>query len=177
MASNWLKLQEFPLIETSRLALREIEELDFQAFYSLFRDSKVNKHIELDWADPIQGRKSFDSFRARFHEGSGIRWSIVLKQTGEWVGNFGFRSAKGEGDTVERGLQIASAYWRKGYGLEASQGAMDWLRRSSRYKKVDAWIAVGNLGAIRLVQKQGFQATGEQKPFKSLTHARFIKDL
>ena len=173
MDHKWLGVSEFPTLETLRLLLREISDADFPLFHSLFKDAKVNENIRMNWGEPIEAKKIFDSFRSRFHEGKGVRWSIVLKETGEWVGNFGFHNPRPEAGCVERGLQIVSSRWRSGYGSEASRAAMEWLTARTPYRTVDAWIAEGNSPARRLVEKQGFRDTGDRKPSGALTVARY----
>ena len=173
MDKTFLKLKRFPTLETDRLILRELEEHDFPDFHALISDAKVNEHIQMDWADPKEARKWFDSFKSRFKEGQGIRWAIQIKD-GPCVGNFGFRDPRPEIGCIERGLQIASPHWRHGYGREASQKATEWLLKETPYRKVDAWIATGNLPAIKLVEKQGFHGTGETKLFCGLTLLRFL---
>jgi [ribosomal protein S5]-alanine N-acetyltransferase len=175
---SWLSLPHFPTLETSRLLLREVVESDFDAFHALFKDEAVNEHIQLPWAEPAEARKMFDALRDRFGKGEGIRWTIVLKATNEWIGNFGFRKPRVEERCVERGLQIVSTHWRKGYGHEASVAATDWLLEHTPFRNVDAWIATSNLPAIRLIEKQGFRDSGDRQPFREpLILARYVKSL
>jgi [ribosomal protein S5]-alanine N-acetyltransferase len=175
MSTSWLGLPHFPELETPRLRLREIRETDFEFFHAMFKDEKLNEHIQIAWAEPSEARKVFDSWTTRFGKAEGARWSITLKDSGEWVGNFGFHNLRPETACAERGLQIVRAHWRKGFGREASGRAMEWLLSSTPFKNIDSWIALGNHSSINLVESQGFARTGELKPFGPLTLARYLR--
>ena len=175
MKGNWLGLDRFPELTTQRLLLREIRANDFASFHSLFKDKECNEHIQIGWAQPAEARKYFLSFRDRFGEGRGIRWSLVLRESGEWIGNLGFHNVREGQNCIEAGIQIVSSRWRGGYGSEAFQGALDWVLTETRYRTVDAWTAEGNSAAQAMLRGRGFSNTGEKKPFHALTVARFSR--
>ena len=177
MNLNWLGLASPPTIQTPRLTLRAVEESDFVHFYKLFSDPRVNEYIQLRWSEPTEARRIFDAFKFRFEKGGGIRWSVWLNDTGEWVGNLGFHNHRPSEACIERGLQIASQHWRKGYGRESSDAAMDWMKNTNAYKSVDAWVAVENIPTNSLLRRQGFRDTGERKPFENLILGRWLKEL
>lgn len=170
---NFLDLKTFPTLETERLTLREFADGDFASFFKLFSNPQVHRYFGFQPTSKKECQKWFKTFKNRFYEGKGIRWMIILKDSDEIVGNFGFHKMREEELYIERGLQLFPEFWRKGFGSEASQVATDWLRQNSHFQWIDVWTAVENIPAQALIKKQGFTAMPGVKIENGIRSLRF----
>lgn len=59
-------------------------------------------------------------------------------------------------------LFIDNRYQRKGYGTQASDLVLQWMRQDRKYDKVYLCYIEGNEGAKVMYSKLGFQQTGER---------------
>ena len=102
-------------IETKRLLLREMTEEDFNALYQVLADSDIMQHYPYVF-DEGRVRNWITRNRERYQIfGFGL-WAVVLKQTGEMIGDCGLTMQKiGETIKPEIGYHIRKDQQRKGY--------------------------------------------------------------
>ncbi|GAB5389411.1 MAG: hypothetical protein Alpg2KO_23790 [Alphaproteobacteria bacterium] len=99
-------------------------------------------------------------------------WMVTLASTGEVVGEMGYLGNPG---MPGFGWTIAEAHWRKGYGHEAAQAALDWGFEHARLPLIEVWLHPGNLASRALAMKLGFERIRlagrpmEQRPQTRLT--------
>lgn len=75
------------------------------------------------------------------------------------IGSIGlFRNA----DEVELGYWIARRHWGQGYATEATRAVLG-LARAIGHRRVVATHFADNVASVRVLQKTGFQPTGEQR--------------
>ncbi|MDP2613915.1 GNAT family N-acetyltransferase, partial [Oceanobacter sp. 2_MG-2023] len=89
-----------PILETSRLRLREIKETDAASMLAYLSDTEVMKHYGLEPFQTIE--EAFDEiswYQSTLKQKTGIRWGITLKEEGVVIGSCGF-------------LNIASQHYR-----------------------------------------------------------------
>lgn len=82
---------EFPIFETKRFILKEIEEKYKENFINLFSDEDVMKYSGTEVSNP---EKQVDFYlkkvKVMYNEKKGIRWAIVNKESKEFIGDIGF---------------------------------------------------------------------------------------
>jgi RimJ/RimL family protein N-acetyltransferase len=87
-------------------------------------------------------------------QGSGFRWSIC-RQT-QFIGTVGFNRL---GYTAEIAWHLLPACWGRGYMFEACTAAIDWHRKQSGARKLEAYIEPRNEPSIALAERLGFSPT------------------
>ncbi len=142
------------ILRTDRLELRELEDGDLPALHAVLGDP-VAMHAYEHGFEVAESRDWLHRQRQRYTaDGFGL-WAVVLRETGEVMGDCGITRQRVEDDEViEVGYHLARAFWHRGYAVEAAAGCLGWafsnLDTDDVYAKVrDTNIASMNV-AIRL---------------------------
>lgn len=153
--------QEFPIIETERLMLREVSKEDANDMFTYLSDKEVVKHMGLapfqtvtDVCDEINWYNSI------IEEGTGIRWGITLKGFGKIIGSCGFLNRVTKHHRAEVGFELSKDYWGKGIASEALEAVIKFGYHHYQLERIEALIEPANLPSQKLVEKQGFIREG-----------------
>ena len=115
------------LIETTRLRLREMTQQDFPALCRIMQDTEamVAAYVRPFTKDEVQGW--LNRHLARYETlGFGL-WAVVLKETGEMIGQCGLTLQPWQNDQVlELGYLFNRAHWHTGYAAEAAQACKEY---------------------------------------------------
>lgn len=124
---NWRKRKM--ILETKRLYLREMNQSDYDALYRILQDEEVMYAYNGAFNDE-ETQAWLDKQIARYHEyGFGL-WAVILKETGEMIGQCGLTMQLWKNrDILEIGYLFQKNYWHKGYAIEAAKAcAEDYIR-------------------------------------------------
>ncbi len=108
------------ILETERLMLRKMTQADFSDLCKILQDEEVmyayegafnDKEVQ-DWLD--------NQLRRYREDGFGL-WAVILKQTGEMIGQCGLTMQDYNGEKVlEVGYLFQKKFWHQGYASEAA---------------------------------------------------------
>jgi ribosomal-protein-alanine N-acetyltransferase len=108
-------------LETERLILRCFTEDDAEAMFKNWaNDPEVTKY--LTWqphGNPENSREIIKSWLELYEKPDYYSWAIVLKSTGEAIGNISIVHKNDDTHMVHIGYCIGKAWWRKGITSEA----------------------------------------------------------
>ncbi|MFU1792829.1 GNAT family N-acetyltransferase [Paenibacillus azoreducens] len=153
--------QEFPIIVTERLILREVATGDAHDMFKYLSDEDVVKHIGLA---PFQTIKDawdeINWYNSIIEEGTGIRWGITLKDVGEIIGSCGFLNMVTKHHRAEVGFELSKDYWGKGIASEALEAVIKFGFNHYQLERIEALIEPANLPSQKLVERQGFTREG-----------------
>lgn len=144
-----------PVIETARLFLPRLTEVDAGDFAALFED---------DWDAVKQtGQLPFPATPAamqiwiRRHTGpGGHAFLLRRKQDMEPIGAIGFG---GRGPISELGYALGRAFWGQGYATEATLAMIE-AARGVGLGGLQAYSFVENPASARVLEKAGFSKVG-----------------
>lgn len=108
------------ILETERLYLRKMTQEDYPALCRMLQDPEVMYAYEHAFSD-TEAHDWLDKQLARYAEyGFGL-WAVILKETGEMIGQCGLTMQDCNGRQVlEVGYLFCKSYWHKGYATEAA---------------------------------------------------------
>lgn len=108
------------IIETERLALRRMNAGDWDALCAILQDDVTMTAYEGAFTDE-EVQTWLDRQLARYEQyGFGL-WAVVLKATGEMIGQCGLTIQPWKDEEVlEVGYLFNRAYWHNGYAAEAA---------------------------------------------------------
>jgi [ribosomal protein S5]-alanine N-acetyltransferase len=149
------------VIETERLFIRKFTPADLQEFSEILADPKTMSF----WPQPY----SFDGARAwiernlqSYAESGFGRYVVVLRQTGEIIGDCGIVKMSLSGQEVyDFGYIIHHPYWRKGYAEEAAIAVRDYAFEQIKLPMLHANMPWNHHGSIRVAEKLGMKKIGE----------------
>ena len=148
------------MLETARLHIRRFQDSDLESFFEYRNDPEVARYQ--GWEVPYPCEKveklmgKLDSELPN-EPGGRFKVAIVLKLTGEIIGEIGFQLHKTDARQAHIGGSVARPHWRQGYAYEASYALIDFLFGECNLHRVTAEIDVENEASWRLVEKLGFR--------------------
>lgn len=148
------------ILETERLALREMDQSDFAALRAILQDEAVmyayehaftNREVQA-WLDRQQARYRKDGF--------GL-WAMVEKSTGEMIGQCGLTLQDwGERHVPEIGYLLRRDKWRQGFATEAAIACREYAFRNLGLTEVFSIIRDNNLPSQRVALRCGMSVRG-----------------
>lgn len=149
------------LLETERLFLREMTENDFEALYSVLADSDIMKHYPYTFDERrVHGWIAKNSERYRVF-GFGL-WAVVLKETGETIGDCGVTMQNVNGFIrPEIGYHIGKKFQRRGYASEAAKKCLEWVFGHTPFEIVCSYMKKTNAASSAVARAIGMRKTEE----------------
>lgn len=110
-------------------------------------------------------------------------WAVVLKETGEMIGDCGFTMQNINGTIKpEIGYHIAKAHHRKGYAKEAARACRDWAFRNTPFNVLYSYMKVSNVPSAATAMANGMVKVdefsddeGEMTAVYAITREEWIK--
>ena len=143
-----------------RVGLRPIAESDAQPVFTIWSDPAVMEFYDVaPFDDLAQSRALIASMLAEERLGNGIRWAIVLKETGKLIGTCGFRIDH-HARSATIGFELARSHWRRGLAREALAQCLDHAYGAWKLNRIQATTDLGNAASIGLLESLGFRQEG-----------------
>lgn len=158
-------MNQFPVLQTKRLILREFRPSDAQAVFAIFSQDVATKYHNVETMQSVEQAAKLVEVRASlFERGLGVRWGIVLKEQGDGViGSCGYYNLNRAHRTAEVGYDLHPAYWRQGIMSEVLRAVIAygfseefdfWLNR------IEALTHVEHEASAGLLRRMGFREEG-----------------
>ena len=149
------------MIETQRLLLREYTLADFDALYEIVSDPETMRHYPAPF-DAERTRRwiawNLDNYE---RYGFGL-WAVVLKATGEFIGDCGLTLQIIDGETLpEIGYHIHKRCWRQGYAKEAARAVRDWAFQNTPYDALYSYMKYTNVASYSTALANGMRKIKE----------------
>ncbi len=149
------------MIETERLFLREMNEDDYDALYSVLADSDIMQHYPYTF-DEKRVKSWIEKNVERYRVfGFGL-WAVCLKETGEMIGDCGLTMQNINGTICpEIGYHIRHDCQRKGYAKEAASAVRDWAFESTPFRALYSYMKKENVASAATAQSIGMEKIDE----------------
>ncbi|MBE0672595.1 MAG: GNAT family N-acetyltransferase [Anaerolineales bacterium] len=143
-------------LETKRLVLRPMLESDFDSLHRIFIDTKVMESFDHPPLTHEQMKRWLKRNLDHQNEfGYGL-FSVILKQTGELIGDCGLEMMEDLG-AAELGYDFRSDFWNQGYATEAATAVRDYAFDVLSLPQLISLIRVGNIASKRVAEKVGME--------------------
>lgn len=149
------------ILETERLLLREMTMADFDALYAVLGDADIMQHYPYTFDEErVRGWITRNIERYKVF-GFGL-WAVVLKETGEMIGDCGLTMQLIGGQVKpEIGYHIRRDQQRKGYGSEAARGVRDWAFIHTPFNILYSYMKYTNVGSYSTAMANGMHQVDE----------------
>ena len=149
------------IFETERLYVREMEQSDLQSLKKMLQDPEVMYAYEHTFDDE-KTQKWLDRQRKRYEdEGLGL-WAVILKETGEMIGQSGISMQKwGDIRVQEIGYLFQKEYWHNGYATEIAKGCKKYAFEVLDYDIVYSIIKYNNYTSQNVAMRNGMKKIDE----------------
>src|ERR1700682_4015426 len=114
------------ILETERLLLREFVSEDLDALAVVLSDAATMRYYPAP-LDRAGVAAWIERNRRRYLEAGHGLWAMVLKSSGEVVGDCGLTRQRVDGvDEIELGYHVRRDLWGRGYAPEAARACRDY---------------------------------------------------
>ena len=143
------------IIETPRLLLREMTPADRPDLCMILQDKEVMYAYNGPFSDEeVNGWLERQTGRYR-EWGYGL-WAVVLKQTGEMIGQCGVTRQLWNGEEMlEVGYLFRHSHWHQGYATEAARACMEYAFNILGASEVCSIIRDNNLPSQQVALRNG----------------------
>ena len=148
-------------LETERLIIREFTEDDADAFHATAGDPEVMGRIPCGPSPTVKetGRKIAKIIKC-YEEWGCCMWALILRETGEMVGDCGLMPVEGKGPEIELTYDIARKHWGKGYATEASIACLHYGLEEMELDRIIAITFPDHFASMRIMEKAGMKRVG-----------------
>ncbi len=147
----------FPILQTSRLILRQLKTEDAKELFEIRSSKTVMKYINRPLATTISDANEFilkanDSTK----NNEGISWAITLKGEDKFIGFIGFWRMKKEDFRSEIGFMLHPTHQGKGIMNEAVNKVIEYGFDTMQLHSIEADVDPENISSIKLLEKNKF---------------------
>ena len=145
------------ILETGRLMLREMTPDDFDALYAVLADSDIMQHYPYAF-DETRVRGWIERNMGRYRKDGFGLWAVILKETGEMIGDCGLTLQSIEGELLpEIGYHIRRDCQKKGYASEAGRAVRDWAFEHTAYDGLYSYMKYTNVPSYSTAMAMGMK--------------------
>lgn len=148
------------ILETTRLRIRELTEEDFLPLCMILQDEEVMYAYEHAFDDD-EAKQWLERQLKRYQtDGFGL-WAVILKETGELIGQCGLTIQDCEGrQVVEVGYLFRKDFWKMGYASEAATACRDYAFGVLDVEEVFSIIRDTNEASVKVALRNGMEKRG-----------------
>ena len=149
------------ILETERLSLREMNDDDFADLCEMLQDPVVMTAYEHAFEDE-ETRQWLENQKRRYREDGFGFWAVLLKETGEMIGQCGLtRQCVGENCVLEIGYLLKKDFWHEGYATEAATACKQYAFEVLEAEEVFSIIRDTNTASQAVAKRNGMTLKGE----------------
>ncbi len=158
-----------PVLETSRLLLREFVPEDADALSLVLSDPETMRYYPAP-LDRSEVEAWIERNRRRYaNDGHGL-WAMILKSSGELIGDCGITMQEVEGVFYrEIGYHVRRDLWGQGLAIEAARACRDYGFAHLHADQLISIIRPQNLPSRRVAEKNGM-TLWKEVIYRSLPH-------
>lgn len=162
------------ILKTERLILRELTYDDYAALYAVLADSDIMQHYPYTF-DEARVRGWIEKNMRRYREEGFGLWAVVLKETGEMIGDCGITMQNIHGAMLpEIGYHIRADRQRRGYASEAAAECIRYAFENYDFPAVYSYMKYTNIPSQRTAVKNGMKFI-EEYPDPDNTYTRVYR--
>ena len=163
-------------LETLRLILREMTTDDFDALYAILSDAETMQHYPAPF-DAEKVRSWIGRNQNRYREDGFGLWAVVLKETGDVIGDCGITLQNIDGERLpEVGYHISKKHQRRGYASEAASACIRYAFERFDFPAIYSYMKYTNAASYSTALKCGLRFIKEYPdPVNTFTRVYRIK--
>jgi ribosomal-protein-alanine N-acetyltransferase len=159
-----LNFQNFPVLTTSRLRLRQLGEFDAEEIFALRSNEEVNKYIDRNkQTDPAEAYAFIQMIHENIASNKSLYWAICLKDTKNLIGTICIWNFNSDKTAAEVGFEMLPKFQGLGLMSEALESVVHFCFLNLSLKKLLAFTDIQNLSSQRLLEKATFKLEVEAK--------------
>jgi len=151
----------FPLLETKRLKLIELQHQHVNAVYEILSLEEVTRFYGTSpFTLQAEATRLIDMYYKNYLEKRGIRWGIKLKENQRIIGTVGLNTLQLKNKRAEIGYELHPLFWQKGLAIEAVSEVIRFSFDQLGLYRIGALVYPENKPSLALLDKLGFITEG-----------------
>lgn len=152
----------FPVLESSKLVLKRIEEADIKEVFEIYNNEKVFEFCGIIPKNNIDTVKNMIShFERDYNKKSRVKWGIFSRSHGnKLVGIIEAMDFNQKVNMVTVGYFLAERYWSNGIASEALSLLIKFLFEDANINRIQAEVMPKNMASKHVLIKNGFKKEG-----------------
>lgn len=151
---------KFPILETQRLVLRQINDNDLENIYKGLSHPDVIKYYGISFTSLEATKEQMEWFANLEKTGTGIWWAICLRDDEKFLGAIGFNDLVRQHNKAEIGFWLLPDFWGKGIILETMPLVCDYAFNKLALHRIEANVDTRNTRCKNLLTKYHFSHEG-----------------
>jgi len=148
-------IRQMPILQTSRLTLREFEPEDSNALARVLSDAETMRYYPAPYGR-VGVEQWIASNRERYKEDGVGLWAMESKETRELIGDCGIIRQQVDGDHLyEIGYHLRRDFWHRGLATEAAIACREWAFQHLKTERLISLIRPENLPSRRVAERNG----------------------
>lgn len=166
---NLKALDSFPIIETQRLILRNLQFSDKEQILELHSNLDVNQFIYRNALHTLEdATKNIEINHQFFQKKWSIAWAATIKKSNEnpndeLIGICSFNLIDAQNHRAEIGAELLPKHWRTGVAIEGFLALLRFGFETMKLHSISAKVCPKNLSTISLLEKLGFDKEAHLK--------------
>lgn len=159
--SNSTMFDQFPIIETDSLILRQPDQQDIEDIFEVLSHEDVARYVGIArFQSIVDAENELRWYRDLFEQKQGLRWAVTDRSTGKFLGSCGYKHYHAVHNKAEIGYDLNFSWWNKGIMSEALRPIIAYGFTHMHLNRIEADADTRNTASIHLLQKFGFQVEG-----------------
>ena len=147
-------------IETERVLLRQMEQSDYDDLCKILQDEEVMYAYEGAFSDE-EVQNWLDRQLMRYEKDGFGLYAVILKETGEMIGQCGLTMQEIPGEQVlEIGYLFQKKYWHQGYATESAKACKEYAFTVLKADEVFSIIRDSNIASQNVAKRNGMTQVG-----------------
>lgn len=143
------------ILETNRLILREMAQDDYPSLCKILQDADVMYAYEGPFNDK-EVQTWLDNQIRRYREDGFGKWAVILKDTGQMIGQCGLTwQDYRDGKVLEIGYLFQKEFWHCGFATEAAIACKQYAFKKLNAKEVYSIIRDTNIPSQNVAKRNG----------------------
>lgn len=154
----------FPVLQTSRLQLRNFSEEDYTQVFFLRSDKEVNKYIKRVHPKEIEEAIAFvHKVQSSMKKGENVNWAISKREDLKMMGSICLWNFSSDHKTAEVGYDLHPDYQNMGYMNEAMKAVLKYGFEELLLDHIKAFTHHSNESSKKLLKNNGFVILPDEK--------------
>ncbi len=167
--------KEFPVLNTDRLLLRQLNTRDSNDLYAVISDEEVTLYYDDDaFTSANQATEQIETWNNAYTRRVLIRWGICLKESNQLIGTCGYYGFHSLHLRACIGYELNRKFWRKGIMTEAIARIITYGVDVLDLHRIQAFVMEKNEGSIKLLTKLGFINEGILREYEKWGSKGFV---
>jgi ribosomal-protein-alanine N-acetyltransferase len=155
--------ENFPILLTSRLLLRQLTESDLPHVFEGLSHPEVIKYYGVSYHTIESTMEQMNWFSTLEINGTGIWWAVCSLDNGEFLGAGGFNDWSQVHRHAEIGFWLLPQAWGKGYMQEAMPALFNFGFDQMNLNRIEGFVESKNDNCIKAIKKLGFVHEGTRR--------------